>query len=41
MCGIVDANVANEVFGDDPSPAGKRFFETHKKLLGMKNLCRA
>ena len=27
MCGIVDANVANEVFGDDPSPAGGRFFD--------------
>ena len=27
MCGIVDANVANEVFGDDPSPAGRRFFD--------------
>ena len=27
MCGIVDANVANEVFGDNPSPAGGRFFD--------------
>ena len=27
MCGIVDANVVNEVFGDDPSPAGERFFD--------------
>ena len=27
MCGIVDANVAHEVFGDDPSPAGERFFD--------------
>ena len=27
MCGIVDASVANEVFGDDRPPAGKRFFE--------------
>ena len=27
MCGIVDANVVNEVFGDAPSPAGERFFD--------------
>ena len=27
MCGIVDANVANEVFGDERPPAGERFFE--------------
>ena len=27
MCGIVDANVANEVFGDDRPPAGVRFFD--------------
>ena len=27
MCGIVDANVANEVFGEDLSPAGGRFFD--------------
>ena len=27
MCGVVDANVVNEVFGDNPSPAGERFFE--------------
>ena len=27
MCGIVDANVANEVFGDDRPPAGQRFFD--------------
>ena len=27
MCGIVDANVANEVFGGDSSPAGERFFD--------------
>lgn len=27
MCGIVDANVANEVFGDDRPPAGRRFFD--------------
>ena len=27
MCGIVDANVAHEVFGDDRPPAGERFFD--------------
>lgn len=27
MCGIVDANVANEVFGHDRPPAGERFFD--------------
>ncbi len=27
MCAIVDANVANEVFGDDRPPAGERFFD--------------
>ena len=27
MCGIVDANVANEVFGDERPPAGQRFFD--------------
>ena len=27
MCGIVDANVANEVFGDERPPAGERFFD--------------
>ena len=27
MCGIVDANVANEVFGEGCSPAGGRFFD--------------
>ncbi len=26
MCGIVDANVAHEVFGDERPPAGERFF---------------
>ena len=25
MCAIVDANVANDVFGDSPAPAGERF----------------
>ena len=27
MCGIVDANVAHEVFGDERPPAGERFFD--------------
>ena len=27
MCAIVDANVAREVFGPDPSPAGDKFFD--------------
>ena len=27
MCAIVDANVAHEVFGDNPTPAGKHFFD--------------
>ena len=27
MCAIVDANVAGEVFGESPSPAGKFFFD--------------
>ena len=27
MCAIVDANVAHEVFGSSPQPAGERFFE--------------
>ena len=27
MCAIVDANVANEVFGPDRPPAGQHFFE--------------
>lgn len=26
MCAIVDANVANEVFGPNPTPAGAEFF---------------
>ena len=26
MCAIVDANVASEVFGPNPSPAGDKFF---------------
>lgn len=27
MCAIVDANVADEVFGPRPSPAGREFYE--------------
>ena len=27
MCGIIDANVAHEVFGDDRPPSGERFFD--------------
>ena len=27
MCAIVDANVASEVFGSSPSPAGDQFFD--------------
>ena len=27
MCAIVDANVAHEVFGTSPQPAGEKFFE--------------
>lgn len=27
VCGIVDAQVAHEVFGNDPSPAGREFFK--------------
>ena len=27
MCAILDANAANEVFGDSRSPAGERFFD--------------
>ena len=27
MCAIVDANVASEVFGPSPQPAGEKFFE--------------
>ena len=27
MCAIVDANVAGEIFGDNPSPAGRFFFD--------------
>ena len=27
MCGIIDANVAHEVFGEDRPPAGRHFFD--------------
>ena len=36
MCAIVDANVANEVFGPKPTPAGDRFFSWITK--GSKRL---
>ena len=35
MCGIVDANVANEVFGDERPPAGEHFFEWLASLRGQ------
>lgn len=31
MCAIVDANVANEVFGPNPTPAGDKFFDWMNK----------
>ena len=34
MCAIVDANVASEVFGSKPPPAGKKFFEWLDKGSG-------
>lgn len=34
MCAIVDANVASEVFGSSPPPAGEKFFEWLKKGSG-------
>ena len=34
MCAIVDANVAREVFGPSPQPAGERFFEWLEKGSG-------
>ena len=34
MCAIVDANVAHEVFGADPAPAGERFFDWIEKGSG-------
>ena len=34
MCAIVDANVASEIFGPDPKPAGAEFFDWLKKGSG-------
>lgn len=34
MCGIVDAQVAHEVFGPEPSPAGREFYEWVGKAHG-------
>ena len=34
MCAIVDANVASEIFGPDPKPAGAEFFDWIKKGSG-------
>ena len=34
MCGIVDAQVAHEVFGPEPSPAGREFYEWVDKAHG-------
>lgn len=34
MCAIVDANVAHEVFGSKPSPAGREFYEWVGKARG-------
>ena len=34
MCAIVDANVAGEVFGSTPQPAGERFFDWVNKGSG-------
>ena len=34
MCAIVDANVAHEVFGSNPPPAGERFFDWLNKGAG-------
>lgn len=43
MCAIVDANVANEVFGPNPTPAGERFFHwlnkgSNRLVVGGKQL---
>ena len=43
MCAIVDANVANEVFGPNPTPAGKMFFNwlnkgSNRLVVGGKQL---
>ncbi len=34
MCAIIDANVAGEVFGSSPQPAGERFFNWVNKGSG-------
>ena len=34
MCAIVDANVASEVFGSNPQPAGERFLDWVSKGSG-------
>lgn len=34
MCAIVDANVANEVFGPNQSPAGEKFYDWINKATG-------
>lgn len=34
MCAIVDAQVAHEVFGPEPSPAGRKFYEWVGKAHG-------
>ncbi len=34
MCAIVDANVASEVFGPRPQPAGEKFFDWINKRSG-------
>ena len=43
MCAIVDANVANEVFGPNPTPAGEMFFNwlnkgSNRLVVGGKQL---
>ena len=43
MCAIVDANVAHEVFGSNPQPAGAKFFEwinkgTRRLVAGGRQL---
>lgn len=43
MCAIVDANVANEVFGPRPTPAGEKFLDwvdggSHRLVVGGKLL---
>lgn len=43
MCAIVDANIANEVFGPHPTPAGEKFLDwvdggSHRLVVGGKLL---